>query len=146
MLNSYMTSAGLVELTYGLRIWLVGLVLLLPVAVLGLAWAKSSRFFSTHTTARRQRILYLVALVSASVSALAYLCYWGWRVCRLYGVVLPLSPLIVLDRFLLLSRLLSIVAIVCFVIGKGPYRVLVILATLWIAVQIWVHDGVIHWA
>ena len=131
---------------YDLEVWLAGSILLLPVVVLGLAWARSSRFYSSHPIPQRQRILYRVALVAASVSALAYVGYWGWRVCGLYRIMLPFSALLLLDRFLYLSRLLSAVAIVCFLIGRGPYRGMTTLTTLWVTLQIWVHREIIHWA
>jgi hypothetical protein len=57
-----------------------------------------------------------------------------------------LMALLILERFLYLSRLLSAVAIICFFIGRGPYRFLVALTTLWVTLQIWVHDDIIHWA
>jgi len=71
-----------------------------------------------------------VALVAASVGTLAYLGYWRWRVCGLYQITLPFTALLALERFLYASRLLSAVAIVGLFIGRGPYRVLVTLATL----------------
>ncbi|SRR6266849_3052650 len=102
---------------YDLEVWLAGLILLLPVLVLGFAWARSRRFYNSQPIQQRQKILYLVALVAASVSTLAYLGYWGWRVCGLYRITLPFMALLILERFLNLSKLLSAVAIVCFFIG-----------------------------
>jgi hypothetical protein len=131
---------------HDLEVWLAGLSLLFPVPVFGVAWARSCRFYSDREIKQRQENLYLVALMAASVSTLAYLGYWGWRVCGLYRITLPLMALLILERFLYLSRLLSAVAIICFYIGRGPYRVLVVLTTLWVTLQIWMHDGIIHWA
>ena len=87
-----------------------------------------------------------MALVAASVSTLAYLGYWGLRVWGLYQITLPFTALLTLERFLYAGRLLSAVAIVGLFIGRGPYRVLVTLATLWVMLQLWTHDGIIHWA
>ena len=131
---------------YDLEVWLAGLILLSPVVVLALAWARSSRFYISYPIPQRQKILFHVALVAGSVSTLAYVSYWGWRVCGMYQIIVPSSALLVLDGFLQLSRLLSAVAVVCFLIGRGPYRVLVTLTTLWVTLQIWVHGSIIHWA
>jgi hypothetical protein len=131
---------------FDLEVWLAGLFLLFPVPVLGVAWARSHRFYSGHRIQQRQKNLYLVALVAASVSTLGYLGYWGWRICGLYRIMLPFMALLILERFLYLSRLLSAVAMICFFIGRGPYRVLVALTTLWVMLQIWLYDGIIHWA
>jgi hypothetical protein len=129
---------------YDLEAWLVGLILLLPVLVLAFAWARSRRFYNSQPIQQRERNLYFVALVAASVSTLAYLGYWGWRVCGLYRITLPYMALLILKRFLYLSRLFSAIAVVCFFIGRGPYRVLLVVTTLWVMMQIWVHDGMIH--
>lgn len=131
---------------YDLKIWLAASILALPIVVLGLAWAGSSRFYGRHPIPKRQRIVYRVALLAASLSTLAYLGYWGWRVCGLYRIMLPSPALLVIEGSLNLSKLLSAVAIVCFLIGRGPYRVSAILTTLWVTLQIWLHGGIIHWA
>lgn len=131
---------------FGLEVWLAGLILLLPGIVLGIAWVKNGRFYSSHNIAAPQRVLFRVALITASISTLAYFGYWGWRVCGMYHIVFPFSALLVLDRFLFLSRFFSALAIICFLIGRGPYRVLTTLATVWVMLQIWLHGGVIHWA
>ena len=147
MANSYaLRLVGLMELHYGLGVWLAGLVLLLPIAVFGIAWARRGQFYSTYATSLPRRNLYLVALVAASVSVFAYLGYWVWRICMLYRITIPFSALFVLEYALYFSRVLSIVAIICFFIGRGPYRILVILATFWVALQTWIHGGIIHWA
>ena len=88
----------------------------------------------------------MVALVAGSASTLAYLGYWGWRVCQMYRVTLPFVALLTIERLMYVSRALSVVAIVCLLIGRGPYRVPVVLATLWVMFQLWVHGGIIHWA
>jgi hypothetical protein len=131
---------------YDLEVFLVGSILLLPVVVIGLAWGRSSRFYRNHPIPQRQRIFYRVALVAASVSVLAYVGYWSWRVCGLYRIMLPSLILLSLERFLQLSKLFSAVAIICFLIGRGPHRVLVTLTTLWVTLQVWLHGGIIHWA
>lgn len=131
---------------YDLETIIIGAVLLLPLAVLGLAWARINTFYASHPARRRQRVLYRTALVVASVSALAYLGYWSWRVCSLYQIVFPFTVLIVLERFLYLSRVLSLVSIFCFILGRGPHRILTTVATFWITLQIWIHNDLIHWA
>jgi uncharacterized membrane-anchored protein len=88
----------------------------------------------------------MVALVAGSASTLAYLGYWSWRACQVYRVTLPFVALLTIERLMYVSRALSIAAIVCLLIGRGPYRVSVVLATLWVTFQLWVHDGIIHWA
>jgi hypothetical protein len=131
---------------YHLEIWIVGVVLSLPVLVLGLAWARVVRLRSDGSIQRRQRVFYLVALAAVSVSTVAYLGYWSWRICTLYRVELSFTSLLVLERSIYACRLLSLVAIACLLIGRGPHRVLLIVTTLWVMLQLWVHDGIIHWA
>jgi hypothetical protein len=129
---------------YDLQIWLAGLLLSLPVVVICLAWPRIRSFYLENAIDPAEKLVYQLALVAASLSALAYLGYWGWRVCQLYRTQLPFTALLALDRLLLISRLLSPVAIFGFLFGRGPYRILAALSTSWIAVQIWVHGGVIH--
>ena len=88
----------------------------------------------------------MVALVAGSASTLAYLGYWSWRVCDLYHATLPFVALLTLERLMYVSRALSIGAIVCLLIVRGPYRIPLVLASLWVMFQLWVHGGIIHWA
>jgi len=37
-------------------------------------------------------------------------------------------------------------AIACLLIGRGPHRIPLVLATLWVMFQLWMHGGIIHWA
>jgi hypothetical protein len=129
-----------------LFVWFAGLILLSPTLVFGMAWGRVNRFYYGKQLQRRQRVSYVVALVAGSVSTLAYLGYWGWRVCQLYRITFPFVALVTIERLMFLSRALSIGAIVCLLTGRGPHRVLVILATLWVMFQLWVHHGIIHWA
>jgi|SRR5450631_1313744 len=131
---------------YNLGVWLAGLILLSPILVLGLAWAKINRFYYGKQVQRRQKLFYLAALVAGSVSTLAYLGYWSWRVCQMYHATVPFIGLLALERLIYISRVLSLAAIACLLIGRGPYRILLVLATLWVMFQLWVHGGIIHWA
>jgi hypothetical protein len=131
---------------YNFEILLVGFVLLLPLVVFGVAWARSNRFYSSHSVLKRQKVFYRTALVASSVSALTYLGYWSWRACSLYGITLPFTVLVVLERFLYLSRFLSASAVACFLFGRGPHRFLAATTSLWVTLQIWLHNGIIHWA
>ena len=131
---------------YDLGIWLAALFLLSPILVFGLAWAKINRFYCGKQVQRRQRVSYMVALVAGSASTLAYLGYWGWRVCQMYHAALPFVALLTIERLMFVSRALSTGAIACLLIGRGPYRAPVLLATLWVMLQLWVHGGIIHWA
>jgi len=129
---------------YDLGVWLAGLILLAPILVFGMAWAKITRFYDRTQVQRRQKLFYLVALVAGSVSGLAYLGYWGWRLCQMYHVV-PFIGLLALERLIYASRLLSVAAIICLLNGRGPYRLLVVLATVWMMFHLWVHGGIVHW-
>ena len=133
-------------MAYELSVWLTGAILLLPMIVFGLAWARTKRFYERGETQRKQRILYVGALVAGSLSTVAYVGYWSWRVCELYHAIIPLPVLLVLDRLIYLGRAASIVTIVCLLIGRGPYRIPVLLATLWVTFQLWAHGGIVHWA
>lgn len=133
-------------MAYDLSVWLAGVILLLPIIVFGLAWARIKRFYERGETRRQQRRLYVTALLAGSLSTVAYIGYWGWRVCELYHATVPLPVLLALDRLIYVARAASIAAIVCLLIGRGPYRVPVLLATLWVTIQLWAHGGIIHWA
>src|SRR5215467_589891 len=88
---------------FHLVVLLGGMFLLLPVLVIGLAWANLSSFYRSEIP-RRQRCFYLIALTAGSVSTASYLGYWGWRICQLYNVALSLSALLALDRAIAASR------------------------------------------
>jgi len=136
----------LVGMLVDLGIWIEGLILLSPTFVLGLAWARRGRFYSNKPTPQRQKILYLLALVAATISTLGYLAYWGWRVCKLYEITFPFIVLLALERLIWGCRLLSAVAIPCLIVGRGPYRGLLALTILWVMFQVWIHSDIIHWA
>ena len=131
---------------HDLSVWLEGLTLLSPILVFGLAWARINRYYHGGQVQRRQRLFYMAALVAGSVSTLAYLGYWSWRVCQMYHATLPFVGLLTLERLIHVSRTLSFVAIACLVFGRGPYRILLVLATLWVTFQLWMHGDIIHWA
>ena len=83
---------------------------------------------------------------SPSTGFPTYIGYWSWRVCQLYHAVIPLPVLLGLDRLIYVAKPASIAAMVCLLIGRGPYRIQVLLATLWVTLQLWVHGGILHWA
>jgi hypothetical protein len=129
---------------YSLGVCLAGLLLLSPIPVFGLAWAKIKCFYRSRQVQRQQRLFYLVALAAGSVSTLAYLGYWSWRACQMYHATLPFIVLLILERLIYVSRILSMAAIACLLIGRGPYRILLVLATAWVMFQLWMHGGIIH--
>jgi len=131
---------------YNLGIWIVGVMLLSPAFVLSLAGLRIGRFYVSRRIHKRDKFFYLTALLAASVSTLTYLCYWGWRLCELYRITVPFIVLLNLDRSIYVCRFVSALAVVGLLIGRGPCRVLVVLATLWVMFQLWAHGGVIHWA
>lgn len=133
-------------MAYDLSVWLAGVILLLPIIVFGMAWARIKRFYERGKTRSLQRRFYLAALIAGSLSTFAYIGYWSFRVCELYHTTIPLLVLLALDRFILVAKVVSIAAIVCLLIGRGPYRIPVLLATLWVTFQLWAHGGIIHWA
>jgi hypothetical protein len=110
-----------------LGVWLAGLILLLPIAVFGLAWTRIISLYQSREVQSRQRLSYLIALGSASLSTLAYVGYWTWRVFQMYRTSIPLEALLSLERLMHASRVISIAAIGCLLIGRGPYRTPVLL-------------------
>jgi hypothetical protein len=133
-------------MAYDLSVWLAGVILLLPIAVFGLAWARYKQFYQRHEIRRNQRRLYLMALLTGSLSTVAHAGYWSWQVGQLYHAVVPFGALLTLERSMSVARVSSIAAIICVLIGRGPYRIPVLLATLWVTFQLWMHKTVIHWA
>jgi hypothetical protein len=105
---------------FDLRIWLAGLILLSPLFVFGLVCAKVNRYYNRKQVQRQQKVFYLVALAAGSVSTLAYVGYWGWRVSQMYHATVPFIALLTLDRLINASRLLSIAAIGCLLIVMCP--------------------------
>jgi len=133
-------------MVYDLGVWLAGLILLLPLVIFGLAWARIKQFYQSRAVRPQQRCLYLIALIAASISTLAYVGIWSWRVCDLYHASLPLAVLLALQRFIYLARAVSLVAIGCLVVGQGPYRIPALLAISWVTFQLWINGSIIHWA
>lgn len=133
-------------MAYDLSVWFAGVILLQPIIVFGLVWTSIKRFYKRGETPRHQRRLYVTALLAGSLSTVAYMGYWSWRVCKLYHAIIPLPVLLTLDRLIYVARAASIAAIVCLLIARGPYRIPVLLATLWVTFQLWAHGSIIHWA
>jgi hypothetical protein len=133
-------------MSFDVVIWIAGLVLSFPILVLGIAWERCGRFSESGETQRRQKLFYLMGLVAASVSTLAYLGYWIWRLCGLYHITVAFVLLLILERSIYICRLLSVFALACFLVGRGPLRVLVFLATFWVMIYLWAQGGIIHWA
>jgi hypothetical protein len=131
-------------MAYDLSVWLAGVILRLPIVVFGLAWATIKRFYERGETRREQRRFYIAALFAGSLSTIAYIGYWSWRVCQLYHATIPLPVLLALDRWIYAARAASIAAVVFLLIGRGPYRIPVFLATLWVTFQLWAHGSIIH--
>jgi hypothetical protein len=131
-------------MAYDLSVWLTGVILLLPMVVFGLAWAAIKRFYERGETRREQRRFYIAALFGGSLSTITYIGYWSWRVCQLYHATIPLPVLLALDRSIYAARAASIAAVLLLLIGRGPYRIPVFLATLWVTFQLWAHGGIIH--
>ena len=131
-------------MAYDLSVWLAGVILLLPMIVFGLAWARIKRFYQHEEIRRQQRTLYLIALVAGSLSTVAYVGYWSWRVCELYHATIPVPVLLALDGLIYLARAASASTVVCLLIGRGPYRIPLFLSTLWVTFQLWAHGGTIH--
>jgi hypothetical protein len=132
------------QMAYDFGVWLAGLILALPVAIFGLAWAKINQFYQPGHVRTVQRRSYLIALSTASISMLAYVAYWSWRVCELYHATIPFAALLALERSVYLAKGFSIVAVGCLLIGRGPFRIPVLVSTVWIALQLWAHGDVIH--
>lgn len=133
-------------MAYDLGLWLAGVILLFPIIVFVLAWARIKRSYERGETRHLYRRLYIASLLTGSLSTAAYIGYWCRRVCELYHAAIPLRVLLALDRSIYVARVASIVAIVCLLAGRGPYRVPVLLAILWVTFQLWTHGGIIHWA
>jgi hypothetical protein len=131
---------------YDLSVWLAVLLLVWPIPLFVLAWVRLPRFEYGSDVRQWQRFAYLLALSFASLSTLAYSAYWARWTCSLYRIIVPFSASIILDRFMRASLLLSAVAILGVVAGRGPHRILLALATLWVMSQLWLHSPVLHWA
>lgn len=131
---------------FALGVWVIGLMLLLPVFVLGLASARVPRFYARSQTGQREKFVYLTGLIAASVSTVIHLCYYGWRLCKLYHITLPYMVVFTIDRSIFVCRFLAAFAIAGLLIGRGPCRIPAVLVTLWVMFLLWAHGGIIHWA
>ena len=132
-------------MAFNLGVSFAGLILVLPVVVLGLAWAKVNSFYQSRQVQSGQRLSYLIALALASLSTLAYIGYLTCRFCQMYHTSLPVDALLSLYWLIKVSRIISVAAIGCLLIGRGPHRTPVLLAMLWVTFQLWLHGGIIHW-
>lgn len=130
---------------YNLSVWLVGLIMLMPVPILALTWARV--ICPPHEIEAQgwQEQFYLLALIGSSICTLAYVCYWSWRVGLIYHATFPLNVLLKLEWFVSISRGLSIAAIGLMAIGRGPYRRALLLGTAWVSLNLWMHRDIIHW-
>jgi hypothetical protein len=133
-------------MAYELSVWLGGVILLLPIVVFGLAWATIKPFYERRETPPKQRRFYIAALFAGSLSTVAYIGYCSWRVCQLYHATIPSPVLLALERSMYAARAASITAVILLLIGRGPYRIPVFLATIWMTFQLWAHGSIIHWA
>src|SRR5215470_7492830 len=111
--------------------WMMVVILLSPVPIYGLAWARANHFYRSRQVPGGQRLSYWIALTTGSVSTFAYLGYWGFRVSEMYRIGLPLLARLAIDRLIHASQLLCIASLVCLLLGQGPHRVLLSAATLW---------------
>jgi hypothetical protein len=131
---------------FAFGVWVIGVILISPILIFGLAWAKTTRFYRNRQVPYKQKFFYLAALIGGSVSTLAYVGYWSFRVGQLYHITFPLLAQLAIDRLIYASQLFCTASLVCLLFGRGPYRVPLALATLWVMFQLWVHGGIIHWA
>jgi hypothetical protein len=131
---------------FGIGMWVVGLALLSPALVLGLASARTPSFYASNQTGQRRKFVYLTGLIGASVSTVVHVSYYGWRLCKLYQITLPYMVELTIDRSIFVCRFLAAFAIAGLLIGRGPCRVPAILVTLWVLFLLWAHGGIIHWA
>lgn len=131
---------------FSLQVWLAAVVIVLPAVVNGFSWTRMARFYRSHQIPGPRRATYLLGLVISSTSTFVYSSYFAWRVCALYQVKFPLAAMIILDRSIYPAALLSLVAILCFFLGRGPYRLALTVGALWVALLMWIHGGVLHWA
>jgi len=132
-------------MAYHLSVWLAGVTLLLPMVVFGLAWATIKRFYERREIRREQRRLYIAALLAGSLSTIAYT--WDIGIggsANFIKRLFPYQVLLALDRSIYAARAASIAAVVFLLIGRGPYRFPVFLATLWVTFQLWMHGSIIH--
>ena len=126
---------------YDLGVCLAGLILFSPILAFGLAWAKIDGSYSNRQVQRRQKDSSDRGFVERSR------LHWLLELACLSDIShhVAFIALLTLERLIYLSRAVSIAAIGCLVIGRGPYRVRVLLAVLWVTLPLWVHDGIIHW-
>ena len=122
------------------------LLLVFPVAVLSLAWARTRHFYDGTQVSKQGKAPYLAALALASASTIAYLCYWGWWVSSLYQISLSVQTQMMLERAMRAGGWLGAASIGCLVVGKGPFRPLVGAASIWVTLQLCTHSGLVHWS
>ncbi len=131
---------------YDLQVWLGGLLIAAPIVALVAAWARIRQFYPSRLVRPRHERLYILALALASVSSLGYLGSWAWWTANLYSISIPIRVSLMLERFIRAGVLLSAAATGCLLIGRGPYRVLLVLTTLLMMAYLWSHIHLLHWA
>lgn len=115
----------------------------LPAGVLLLAWMRSHQFYATKHVDRPYKVIYVAALVLASFSTLAYMSYWCVWACEVRHVSVPLWGSLALGQIMGAGIVISAVAIVGVLVGRGPYRVLVGLASAWVLLELWIKIGTV---
>lgn len=129
-----------------LEVWIAALIVISPAIVERVSWSTSRRFYRVQRASISQKRTYLAGLTILSLGTLIYLVRFAWRVSVLYQMKLPLRVLIALDRSLFPAGLLSALTVFCFFVGRGPHRFTLAISASWVALNIWIGGGIVHWA
>lgn len=131
---------------FDLAAGIVALSLGLPIAVIGFSWVRTRAFFARTEVAHRQRTMYYAALIAASITSIAYLCFWVWRVLGIYSVDVPFAYRLWLERCMYLSGVSSLASLVSLIFGIGPNRSLIALSVVIMTSYLYCRLPLIHWA
>ena len=127
------------DILYDLQVWLVFILLIAPLVVFALAGAAGGRFCrATHVSSTEKR-LYFGGVVLGSFGTVAYLCYWGVWLSSLYSLPAPFWTRIVLGWLMHAGRFLCAGSVFCLAMARGPYRGLLALAVVSVAIQLFLH-------
>jgi hypothetical protein len=131
---------------FDFEVWIAALILASPVATLVVACFPARRFHRRNNVQSQQRAIYWIALAAAFVSAIAYLSYWSWWISKTYHIEVPFTVSLWLERLMYASTITSALSLICLVAGRGPYRIVVAISVVCIAVYLWFRLPIIHWA
>jgi hypothetical protein len=105
---------------FDLAVWVAIVLLTLPILVFAVAWLSTPHFYRRYCVSLLQRVFYHAALTSASICAVSYVWFWI-RHLSAYATPVPSRADLILEQFMYVSILCSLIELLCLAVGRGPH-------------------------